>query len=294
MPTDLQTPFAAAVVMFTKRKGSLATAVRSVFAQRFDGRVQVVVGVDGPDGDREALAALVREVPDAMALTVVDPGYSTARSRGGLYAPEAGGSLRTALALIANARHVACLSEVNRYAPDHLASLRRAIGDRAWAHSLRWFADARTGAVICRDDWESVGPDRGVYGKSEGGFVATDTLLVDKFACHGVLAAWADADAQGRGEDRRFFRAIRGLPHAATDEPSVYAAIRLEKQHPFMLAQFRAHGVVLERHMALSAELKAQIAHAAQAQQAHAENARNTLSTGGVDFVIRRGGGDRR
>lgn len=294
MPTDLQTPFDTAVVMFTKRKGSLATAVRSVFAQRFDGRVQVVVGVDGPDGDREALAALVREVPDAMALTVVDPGYSTARSRGGLYAPEAGGSLRTALALIANARHVACLSEVNRYAPDHLASLRRAIGDRAWAHSLRWFADARTGAVICRDDWESVGPDRGVYGKSEGGFVATDTLLVDKFACHGVLAAWADADAQGRGEDRRFFRAIRGLPHAATDEPSVYAAIRLEKQHPFMLAQFRAHGVVLERHMALSAELKAQIAHAAQAQQAHAENARNTLSTGGVDFVIRRGGGDRR
>ena len=129
MPTDLQTPFDAAVVMFTKRKGSLATAVRSVFAQRFDGRVQVVVGVDGPDGDREALAALVREVPDAMALTVVDPGYSTARSRGGLYAPEAGGSLRTALALIANARHVACLSEVNRYAPDHLASLRRAIGD---------------------------------------------------------------------------------------------------------------------------------------------------------------------
>ena len=294
MPTDLQTPFDAAVVMFTKRKGSLATAVRSVFAQRFDGRVQVVVGVDGPGGDRGALAALVREVPDAMALTVVDPGYSTARSRGGLYAPEAGGSLRTALALIANARHVACLSEVNRYAPHHLASLRRAIGDRAWAHSLRRFADARTGAVICRDDWESVGPDRGVYGKSEGGFVATDTLLVDKFACHGVLAAWADADAQGRGEDRRFFRAIRGLPHAATDEPSVYAAIRLEKQHPFMLAQFRAHGVVLERHMALSAELKAQIAHAAQAQQAHAENARNTLSTGGVDFVIRRGGGDRR
>ena len=290
MPTDLQTPFDAAVVMFTKRKGSLAAAVRSVFGQQFEGRVQVVVGVDGPDADREALAALVREVPDAMALTVVDPGYSTARSRGGLYAPEAGGTLRTALTLLANARHVAYLSEVNRYAPHHLAELKRAIGDRAWAHSLRWFADARTGAVICRDDWESVGPGGGVYAKSEGGFVATDTLLVDKLACHGVLAAWADADAQGRGEDRRFFRAIRGLPHAATGEPSVYAAIRLEKQHPFMLAQFRAHGVVLERLMPLTPELKSRIEHAAQAQRAHVENARNTLSVGGVDFAIRRDG----
>lgn len=290
MPTDLQKPFDAAVVMFTKRRGSLAAAVRSVFGQQFDGRVQVVVGVDGPDADREALAALAREVPDAMALTVVDPGYSTARSRGGLYAPEAGGALRTALTLLANARHVAYLSEVNRYAPHHLAELKRAIGDRAWAHSLRWFTDARTDAVICRDDWESVGPGGGVYAKSEGGFVATDTLLVDKLACHGVLAAWADADAQGRGEDRRFFRAIRGLPHAGTGEPSVYAAIRLEKQHPFMLAQFRAHGVVLERLMSLTPELRARIDHAAQAQRAHAESARNTLSVGGVDFAIRRDG----
>ncbi len=287
MATDLQTPFDAAVVVITKRTGTLVGAVRSVWAQRFDGRVQVVVGVDGPGADREALAALAREVPASMALTVVDPGYSTARSRGGLYAPDSGGSLRTALTLLANARHVAYLSEVNRHAPDHLADLKRTIADRAWAYALRWFVDARTGEVICRDDWESVGPDRGVYAKSEGGYVATDTLLIDKFACHGVIAAWADADAQGRGDDRRFFRAIRGMPHAATGEPSVYAAIRLEQQHPFMLAQFRAHGVVLERHMALSPELKARIAHAAEAQRTHAEDARNTLSVGGVDFAMK-------
>jgi uncharacterized protein YaeQ len=87
MATDLQTPFDAAVVIFTKRTGTLAAAVRSVWAQQFHGRVQVVVGVDGPDADREALAALAREVPATMALTVIDPGYSTARSRGGLYAP---------------------------------------------------------------------------------------------------------------------------------------------------------------------------------------------------------------
>lgn len=287
MTTDLQTPFDAAVVIFTKRTGTLAAAVRSVWTQQFHGRVQVVVGVDGPDADREALAALAREVPATMALTVIDPGYSTARSRGGLYAPEAGGSLRTALTLLANARHVAYLSEFNRYAPNHLADLKHAIGDRAWAFALRWFADARTGEVICRDEWESVGPAGGVYGKSEGGFVAADALLIDKFACHGVIAAWADADAQGRGEDRRFYRAIRGMPNAATGEPSLYASIRLENQHPFMLAQFRSHGVMLERYLTLSPELKAQIAHAAEAQRAHAEGVRSTLSVGGVDFGMK-------
>ena len=57
-----------------------------------------------------------------------------------------------------------------------------------------------------------------------------------------------------------------------------------------MLAQFRAHGVVLERLMSLTPELKSRIEHAAQAQRAHVENARNTLSVGGVDFAIRRDG----
>ena len=145
MAKDMQTPFDAAVVMFTKRTGALATAIRSVYAQTFDGRVQVVVGVDGPQADRAALAALAREAPDRMALTVVDPGYSTARSRGGLHAPEAGGSLRAALTLLANARHVAFLSEVNRYAPEHLDLLRRAIGEHAWAWTQRWFADSHHG-----------------------------------------------------------------------------------------------------------------------------------------------------
>lgn len=288
MGVDLQTPFDAAVVMFTKRRGMLAAAVRSVFAQRFDGRVQIVVGVDGPEGDREALAALAGEAPATMALTVVDPGYSTARPRGGLYLPEAGGALRNALSLLANSRHVAYLSEANRYAPHHLAALKRAIGDRAWAYTLRWFTDARTGQVICRDDWESVGPGRGVYGKSEGGFVAADALMIDKLACHGVLAAWADADAQGRGEDRRFFRAIRAMPHEATGDPSVYASVLLEQQHPFMLAQFRASGVMLERYLTMTPELRAEIDRAFAAQRSYAEGVRNTLSVGGVDFRMTR------
>jgi len=293
MAKDLQTPFDAAVVMFTKRTGALATAVRSVFAQAFDGRVQVVVGVDGPQADRAALAALARDVPDRMALTVVDPGYSTARSRGGLHAPEAGGSLRAVLTLLANARHVAFLSEVNRYAPEHLDLLKRALGERAWAWTQRWFADARGGNVICKDDWESAGPGSGTFAKSEGGFVATDALMIDKLACAAAVPAWIDADAHGRGEDRRFFQAIRALPHGATGEPTVYAHIHLPNQHPFMLAQFRERGVVLERYLTMTPELEAQVAHALRAQREYADEAKNRLTFGDVAFDIKKGGDGR-
>lgn len=289
MPADPQTRFDVAVVMFTKRTGSLAAAVRSVFAQAYSGRVQILVGVDGRDGDRAALAALAHEVPPSMALTVIDPGYSTARSRGGIYAPEAGGSLRTALSLLANARHVAYLSEWGRYAPSHLDLLMRAIGDKAWAFTERWYADSRSGEVICRDTWESVGPGHGVFGRSEGGFVAADALLVDKLACHGALLAWTEGDAQGRGEDRRFFRAIKSLPHASTGEPTVYSGVRIEMQHPFMLAMFRANGVVLERYMTVTPELKAEVDRALTAQRDFAQGVRDTLTVKGVDFVKGKG-----
>ena len=288
-PRDLQTPFDAAVVMFTKRTGGLARAVRSVFAQDLAGRVQVVIGIDGPQADRGALAALVREAPATMAVTVVDVGYSTARSRGGLHAPEAGGSLRAALTFLANARHVAYLSEVNAYAPNHLSMLKRALGaDRAWAWTQRWFADGRTGAVICRDDWESAGPGAGTFAKSEGGFVTADALLVDKLACAAALPAWTAADEQGRGEDRRFFQAIKALPHGATGEPTLVSHIHLQGQHPFMLAQFRERGVVLERYVQMTPELEQAVAHALKAQRDYEASAKSKLSFGGVEFVTKK------
>jgi len=285
MATDLQTPFDVAVVMFTKRTGALAAAVRSVFKQDLDGRVQVIVATDGAQADRAALAALRREVPPAMALTAIDLGYSTARSRGGLHGPEAGGSLRAALTLLANARHVAYLSEVNVYAPDHLSSLKRAIGNRAWAWTQRWFADARNGSVICRDDWESAGPGAGTFGKSEGGFVAADALMIDKLACANALLAWTQADDQGRGEDRRFFQAIRALPHGATGEPTVYASIHVQNQHPFMLAQFRERGVILERYVTMTPELERDVAQALKAQRDYERGVKDKLKFGNVAFV---------
>ena len=195
MPKDLQTPFDVAVVMFTKRTGALASAVRSVFAQDFDGRVQVLVATDGPQADRAALADLRREVPEKMVLSIVDLGYSTARSRGGLYAPEAGGALRAALTLLANARHVAYLSEVIVFSPNHLTSLKHAIGDRAWAWTQRLFADARNGSVICRDDWESAGPG--------GLFLHGRERTHLRRICVGPGSGWTDRRRSRRRHHRR-------------------------------------------------------------------------------------------
>lgn len=282
----LQAPFDVAVVVTTRRAGTLAAALRSVFAQTFAGRVQVIVGVDGPHGDRAALDRAVGEAPPTMAVTAIDPGYSTSRSQGGVHAPADGGSLRAALTLLANARRVAYLSERNRYAPEHLDSLLRAIGDRAWAHSLRWFVEAASGQVLCRDEWDSVGPGRGIYAQSEGGYAAPDTLLVDKLACAAAIPAWTQADAEGRGEDRRFFRAIRGLPHSTTGEPSVYQPVRFDRLHPFLIAQFRRHGVRIERYLDLAPQVAAEVDRAEQAIRAQAEAARGTLSVQGVDFAV--------
>lgn len=286
MADDLQQPFDAAVVVVTRRRGALEAALRSVFAQEEAGRVQVLVGVDG-DGDRDALDRLRRELPEAMALTVVDPGYSTSKARGGLYAPVEGGALRAALTLLANARHVAYLGETSRFEPHHLASLKRVIGDRAWAWSRRWFADRDSGRTICRDDWESVGPGQGIYRVSEGGFAAADTLLLDKLRCHPLVTAWAVADAEGRGDDRSLFRGLKTLPNAGTGEPTVTTTLRLARQHPFKLSLFRASGVRLEQFMTVTPEIEAAIAHAADAQVAQRDQARSTLEVGGVTFAMR-------
>ena len=108
MPNDLQTPFDVG-------RGHVHQAHRrardgDTLGVRADLRRPRAGPGRRPTGRRPTARRSPRSRarrPTAMALTVVDPGYSTARSRGGLYAPEAGGSLRAALTLLANARHVA-------------------------------------------------------------------------------------------------------------------------------------------------------------------------------------------
>ncbi|MEX2649564.1 MAG: glycosyltransferase family A protein [Alphaproteobacteria bacterium] len=233
---DLQQPFDAAVVVTTTLRPTLAQAVRSIFEQDLAERVQILVGIDRRDGDSARIEALAAECPERMALTIVDPGYSTARTNGGVHASRNGGALRSILSLLANSRHVAYLDDDNWYAPDHLSSLRRAIDGVGWAWTQRWFVDAATDAPIAVDAWDSVGPDAGVFARLMGGLVDANCLMIDTRRCLDVLWRWSQGAARDDAWDDRFvFEALRELePGQGTGRPTVH--YRLDRTRHVALA----------------------------------------------------------
>jgi len=94
-----QTPFDVAVIVPTIMRPSLLQAIRSVFAQDCPERIQILIGVDKQDADQRILQQLISECPDRMAITVLDLGYSTSVSSGGLSTNPFGGELRTDIEL---------------------------------------------------------------------------------------------------------------------------------------------------------------------------------------------------
>ena len=132
--------------------------MRSVYAQRFGGRVPIVVGIDGWEGERAMLDALLAECPSRMTVSEADRGYSTSLQHGGLYPSHFGGALKTILSYAANSRHVTYLDDDNWYAPDHLASMLKAMEGKAWAFALRNFIENDSGDLLCPDTWESTRP----------------------------------------------------------------------------------------------------------------------------------------
>jgi hypothetical protein len=209
-PRPTLPPFDIAVLVRTLLRPSLATALRSIYGQRFAGRIQILIGIDAMDGGESRLAELRAECPPRMRLDVIDLGYATSQRRGGLYPCAEGGILATLLVYAAQARHVIFLDDDNWMAPDHLQSLRDAIEGFDWAFSLRWFVDAASRQPLCVDRWESVGPGRGVYARKAGGFVDPNCLLFDKLPCHAAVPWLAQAlYANGSGHDRLFFDQLR-------------------------------------------------------------------------------------
>jgi len=250
MPDDLQTPFDVAVVMATIVRPTLPQALHSIYAQRFAGRIQVLIGIDRWAGERGTLDQLVRQRPPHVALTLVDLGYSTSQRNGGLYPSAYGGALKTILSYAANSRYVAYLDDDNWYATDHLATLLAAVSGKDWAFSLRYFVDAPTGELLCPDTWESVGPDRGVYGPAQGGFVDTNCYLIDKLACHDVFPEWAmPRYTGGTGGDRQILERLKARPFGTNDAHTVYYRQDLVGLHPYLLWRFRCAGVDLARYM---------------------------------------------
>jgi hypothetical protein len=250
MTADLQTPFDVGIVTVTVVRQTLPQALRSVFAQRFSGRIQVLVGVDRWVGDRAMAEQLRAEAPSHVAVTLLDLGYSTSQRNGGVYPSHFGGALKTILSYAANSRYVTYLDDDNWYAPDHVATMLEAVAGKAWAFSLRHFVDAESGTPLCPDTWESLGPDRGVYANAQGGFVDTNCYFIDKLACNDVFPEWAMTRfAGGTGGDRQVLEKLRGRPFGTNGAHTVFYRTRLVGLHPYLLWRFRCAGVDLARYM---------------------------------------------
>ncbi len=240
-----QIPADVAVVIPTTLRESLAHAVRSVFAQDLNGRIQILIGIDVRNGPVEQLDALLAECPDHIQLDVIDLGYSTSARHGGLHSCFFGGSLRTILTYMANARHVAYLDDDNWFAPNHLSSLLEAIGDNDWAFSHRWLVNPRNMTPICEDIWESVGADRGVFASKFGGFVDASSLMVEKLAVQPVLSLWSlSIFDRGNGEDRQVFNALKEhYKGVCTNQATSYYLLNeQDPQHPTRLEQLTGRG----------------------------------------------------
>jgi hypothetical protein len=250
MTPDLQTPFDVGIVTVTVVRETLPQALRSVFAQKFAGRIQMLVGVDQWVGDRAMVEQLRAQAPSHVAVTLLDLGYSTSQRNGGIYPSHYGGALKTILSYAANSRCVTYLDDDNWYAPDHVATMLGAMAGKAWGFSLRHFVDAQSGEPLCADTWESLGPGRGVYAKAQGGFVDTNCYFIDKLACNDVFPEWAMTRfAGGTGGDRQVLEKLRARPFGTSGAHTVFHRTRLVGLHPYLLWRFRCAGVDLARYM---------------------------------------------
>jgi predicted SAM-dependent methyltransferase len=220
----VQPPFDAAVVIPTRLRPSLLQAVRSVFAQSCTGRIQILIGIDRPDGDPNILQTLKDECPERMAITVLNLGYSTAAKHGGLSDNPYAGELRTVMSYAANSDHICYLDDDNWWAPHHISGLLNVVEGFDWAFSLRWFVDSSDDRVLCVDNFESVGPGRGVYNSALSGFVDTNCMLLVRSCCRDVFPYWSmPLFSDGTGEDRSVFERLRGHHSVAWNPtPSVY------------------------------------------------------------------------
>lgn len=204
--------FDVAVVMPTLLRSMLERAVRSVFAQDIAGRIQLLIGIDRAEGERETLQDLVASAPSHVTVTVFDPGYSTSQAHGGFHRSHDGGALRTILSYMAHARRIAYLDDDNWWAPDHLSTLCAALEGLDWAWSLRHFVRVDTSEVLAIDQWESVGPDAGHFRDTHGGFVDPNCLMIDAARCEPVLRYWsvpAAGNPRSRGADRNVFHVLK-------------------------------------------------------------------------------------
>ncbi len=215
--------------MPTILRPTLKEALLSVFAQRFSGRIHVVLGIDKAMGDRRVLDDVLALRPANLAVTVVDLGYSTAVRHGGLHRDDCGGALRTVMSYLANSRYLTYLDDDNWMHETHIESLRAVIDGHDWAYSLRHYVDDVTRRPLCIDQWESIGPGRGVQAHDFGGWVDPNCLMIDKERAEPVLRLWSVPFATPAGlvpSDRTVFDILRRRPGICTNTATSYYTLQ--------------------------------------------------------------------
>lgn len=232
-----------AVIVPTILRPALLDAVRSVYDQTFDGRVQLLIGADLNADQADPLFDLLETRPANLSATVLTLPYSTSSRHGGVHPAWDGGALRPILSFMANALHLAYLDDDNTWEPDHLASLMAAVQGKAWAYSLRLLLDEETGAELGVDVWDAVGPGRGRF-KAQGGLVDPSCLLVNKLHMAHALWLWSDPGPGRMGveADRRFAEALFRQPFGRVERPTVRYRIRTTN----ILRKFLAEGTVFD------------------------------------------------
>lgn len=220
-----------AFVLITIGRDSLLRAVRSIFRQKFNGRIQVLIGVDIDIDNRiaELQQTLKQECPANVSLLWLNLGYSTSKRHGGVHDCFYGGSLRSALTLLADAEIVSYLDDDDWLLENHSNAMFNAFAQHpeiSWAHSLCYYADGNTGQLYCLDELESVGVGAGLYKNSFGGFVRPSGLTINKLKTLPYIHTLSGSlNANGDGEDRLLFNHLRTLKHARLEFGTVCCAL---------------------------------------------------------------------
>lgn len=218
-----------AVVLVTVCRDTLYRAIRSIFRQDFEGTIHVLIGVDKElfGSIDKIMADLALECPPRITLTCIHPGYSTSARHGGVHSCWFGGSLRTALTFLAASELVAYLDDDDWYQPEHLRLLHRAAQGKSWAFTLSNFADPNFNRILGPDTIESLGPGRGLFNESFGGFVRPSALVLNKLKLSHLLHLWSTSpNPEGDAEDRVLFQHLLRYPdYGETGVPTVNCAL---------------------------------------------------------------------
>jgi tetratricopeptide (TPR) repeat protein len=223
---NITTIYNLSIVITTMCRLSLIRAVRSIFLQSYLGSIQILIGIDTDDNKNFLIIKeiLDNECPKNISIVWLNLGYSTSKIHGGIHSGYSGGSLRTALSMLANSELVMYLDDNDWLHRNHISNILSIIGDNAWAFAYSIYADSNKGIGICIDELESVGIDKGIFAKAHGGFVRTSGLLINKIKLMHILYLWSFANKNDNEdeENRLIFDKLRFEPHACTGTPSIY------------------------------------------------------------------------